>query len=79
MNKEEKNYIEKYQPFYNNLNIYLKTFIIPEVIAFYLASSYEYNCLNKYPLKNHLNSACEIFNINFDSYELITIIENNYC
>lgn len=73
--QEEKLYKEKYQPFYNNLNNYFETFIIPEALAFYLASSYHYHLLNKYPLENYLNSALNLFNVNCDINKIISIIE----
>lgn len=75
-NKEEKLYLKKYQPFYNNLHNYLNTYIIPDVIAFYLASSFQYNCLNKYSLEIHLRSSLSLFNTNCNIKELIPVIEN---
>lgn len=74
-NNEKKYYKKKYKPFYNNLNNYLKTFIIPEVIAFYLASSYEHDCLDKCSIENHLNSAMIFFNININVNKLIPKIK----
>lgn len=62
MKKQKK--IKSYKNFYNNLNIYLNTFIIPDVIAYYLASSYYEKALGKYHLNNYLNSAKDIFNTN---------------
>ena len=76
--KKEKdliNYQQKYQPFYINLNKYLKIYIIPEVIAFYLASSFEYKSLGKHNLKNHLNSALSLFNVNIDTNSIIPIVK----
>lgn len=76
MEKELTLYKEKYQPFYNNLNNYLKSFIIPDVIAFYIYSSFEYKIINKYPLENYLNSALNIFNVNLNINKLIPKIKN---
>lgn len=75
INLEKSHYQRKYQPFYNNLNNYLKTYIIPEVIAFYLASSFEYNCLDNHNLENHLNSALDLFNVNININDIFPIIK----
>lgn len=75
-NKEEQLYLKKYQPFYNNLHNYLNTYIVPEVIAFYIASSYQYNCLSKYSLETHFRSSLSLFNTNCNIKELIPVIEN---
>ena len=75
-NKEEnKLYQQNYFPFYNNLNNYLINYIIPQSIAFYLANIFEYNCLGHSPLKNHLNSALELFNVICNIDELMPLIE----
>ena len=71
----DKEFEEKYIPFYNNFNDYMKTFVIPDAVAFYLASGYDRSCLDDCPLKNHLNSAVDIFNIICDVDELIPTIE----
>lgn len=72
----EKNYYNtKYKPFYDNLHNYLKIFIIPEVIAFYLASEFNYNCLGKCKLKNHINSALTIFNTNVNVDSVLPIVK----
>lgn len=73
---ERKHYIDKYQPFYNNINKYLKNYVIPEVAAFYLASSFNYNCLGKHNLINHLNSILNLFNTNININDILPLIIN---
>ncbi len=71
----DEEFEEKYGPFYDNFNDYMKTFVIPDVVAFYLASGYDRSCLDDCPLKNHINSAVDVFNIICDVDELIPTIE----
>lgn len=73
---EEQNlYQTKYSSFYNNLNNYMLNFILPNAIAFYLASSFEYNCLGNHPINNHFNSALELFNVHCDIKEIRPLID----
>ena len=46
-------------------------YIIPNVVAFYIANSYSRKCL----LYNHINSAKDVFNINCDTKKLIPKME----
>lgn len=71
----DEEFEEKYGPFYDNFNNYMKTFVIPNVVAFYLASGYDRSCLDNCPLKNHINSAVDVFNIICDVDDLIPKIE----
>ena len=64
-----------YLPFYNNVNDYLNNYVIPDLVAFYLANGYSRNCLSDCPLINHINSALDIFNIRCNVDELIPEIE----
>ena len=50
-------------PFYDNYNEYIITYVIPEVIAFYIASSYSRNAMWKATFYQHYNSAKDTFNI----------------
>ena len=76
MNQEEKLYNKKYKPFYHNLTNYFNSFVIPDAMAFYIASSYEYNIIDNFSLENHLNSGLDIFNINYDIERLIPLISH---
>ena len=58
--EECKNVID---PFYNNFNEYVITYVMPEVIAFYIASSYYRNAMWEATFFQHYNSAKDILNI----------------
>lgn len=60
-----------YLPVCINYDNYLKEFIIPDVVAFYLANGYSRHCLSKCNLINHINSAVDIFNCRCDISRLI--------
>ena len=60
-----------YLPFYNNVNYYLNNYVIPELVAFYLANGYSRHCLSDCPLINHINSAIDVFNVRCDIDKLI--------
>ena len=71
----EKEWNQKYLPFYNNFSKYMINYIIPDLVAFYIANSYNRKCLCDSPLYNHINSAKDVFNINCDTKKLIPKIE----
>lgn len=58
--EELKNVIN---PFYDNYHEYIITYVIPEAIAFYIASSYSRNAMWESTLYQHYNSAKDTFNI----------------
>ena len=62
-NEECKNVID---PFYDNFDEYVVTYIMPEVIAFYIASSFYRNAMWEATFLQHFNSAKDIFNISDD-------------
>ena len=47
---------------YNNLDEYMLNYIVPEVVAFYLADSHYKKCLCDSTLEIHINSILDIFN-----------------
>lgn len=61
--EECKNVID---PFYDNFDEYVATYIMPEVIAFYIASSFYRNAMWEATFYQHYNSAKDIFNISDD-------------
>ena len=63
----DKEFEEILLPFYNNYNEYLINFVIPDTIAFYLANGYSRHCLSDCPLRNHINSAIDVFNCRCDN------------
>ena len=50
-------------PFYKNYDSYLEEYVVPEVIAFYIASSFYRNAMWKATFFQHYNSASDMFNI----------------
>ena len=50
-------------PFYANYHEYIITYVMPEVIAFYIASSYIRNAMWEATFYQHYNSAKDTFNI----------------
>ena len=62
----DKEFEKIYLPFYNNINNYLNNYVIPDLVAFYLANSY-----SECNLINHINSAIDVFNCRCDISRLI--------
>ena len=56
-------------PFYDNYQEYIITYVMPEVIAFYIASSYSRNAMWEATFLQHYNSASDIFNLCDENYE----------
>ena len=70
INDEEcKNVID---PFYNNYDEYVTVYVMPEVIAFYIDSSFCRNAMWKATFYQHYNSAKDTFNISdFEDYDKV--------
>ena len=66
--EECKNVID---PFYDNFDKYVVTYIMPEVIAFYIASSFYRNAMWEATFLQHFNSAADVFNLPDENYEKI--------
>ena len=64
-----------YLPVCINYDNYLKEFVIPDVVAFYIADSFYKKVLSKAPLYNHINSAIDVFNVRYDIDKLIPSIK----
>ena len=67
----DKEFERIYLPFYNNVNNYLNKYVIPDLVAFYLANAYSRHCSSKCNLINHINSAIDVFNCRCDIIRLI--------
>ena len=67
----EKEYKKYYEPFYNNMDLYLNNYIVPDVVAFYIANSFYRHCLCDAKLDTHIISASTLFNHNFDVNNII--------
>jgi len=78
--EECKNVID---PFYDNFDEYVITYVMPEVIAFYIASSYYRNAMWEATFFQHYNSTKDIFNIDEKDYkklktEVINLLRIKY-
>lgn len=78
--EECKNVID---PFYDNFDEYVITYVMPEVIAFYIASLYYRNAMWEATFFQHYNSAKDIFNIDEKNYkrlktEIIKLLRIKY-
>ena len=71
----DKEFEKIYLPVCINYDNYLKEFIIPDVVAFYLADNFYKKVLSKAPLYNHINSAIDVFNVRCDIDKLIPSIK----
>lgn len=67
----DKEFEKLYLPFYNNVNNYLNKYVIPDLVAFYIADNYYKKVLSKASLYNHINSVIDIFNVRCDISRLI--------
>lgn len=56
-------------PFYDNYHVFVITYIMPETIAFYIASSYSRNAMWETTFFQHYNSANDMFNIYDRNYK----------
>ena len=71
----DKEFEKIYLPVCINYDNYLKEFVIPDVVAFYIADNFYKKVLSKAPLYNHINSAIDVFNVRCDIDELISSIK----
>ena len=71
----DKEFERIYLPVCINYDNYLKEFVIPDVVAFYIADNFYKKVLSKAPLYNHINSAIDIFNVRCDIDKLIPSIK----
>lgn len=70
-------------PFYDNYHTFVEEYVMPEVIAFYIASSYYRNAMWEATFFQHYNSAKDIFNIDEKDYkklktEVINLLRIKY-
>ena len=64
-----------YLPVCINYDNYLKEFVIPDVVSFYIVDNFYKKVLSKAPLYNHINSAIDVFNVRCDIDKLIPYIK----
>ena len=58
-------------PFNDNYDEFLEDYIMPEVIAFYIANSFYRNAMWKDSFKQHYNSAADVINYFDEAYEKV--------
>lgn len=78
--EEYKLYVE---PFANKCHEHLENEVLPDYISFYLATGFNMNALWKTSFKIHIQSAADMFNINYKNYDnlkekIIDILYNRY-
>ena len=56
-------------PFYDNYHTFIEEYIMPEVIAYYLANSFYRNAMWEATFLQHFNSASDMFNLISENYE----------
>lgn len=58
-------------PFYDNYHTFIEEYVMPEVIAYYLANSFYRNEMWEATFLQHFNSASDMFNLISENYEKI--------
>ena len=72
------------KPFLDNYDEYIESYIMPEVIAYYIASSFSRNAMWEATFYQHYNSAKDTFNVSDDEYydsikaEVIKLLRMKY-
>lgn len=56
-------------PFYGNYHTFVEEYIMPEVIAYYLANSFYRNAMWEATFLQHFNSASDMFNLVSKNYK----------
>ena len=56
-------------PFYDNYHTFVEEYIMPEVIAYYLANSFYRNAMWEATFLQHFNSASDMFNLVSKNYK----------
>ena len=56
-------------PFYDNYHTFVEEYVMPEVIAYYLANSFYRNAMWEATFLQHFNSASDMFNLVSKNYK----------
>ena len=59
----EEEYLKIIAPFNDNYHEFLESYVLPEIIAFYIANSFYRNSMWEGTFTQHYNSASDILNI----------------
>lgn len=57
------------KPFFDNYHTFIEEYVMPEVIAYYLANSFYRNALWEATFLQHFNSASDTFNLITKNYK----------
>ena len=58
-------------PFYDNYHTFVEEYVMPEVIAYYLANSFYRNAMWEATFLQHFNSASDMFNLTCKNYKKV--------
>ena len=58
-------------PFYDNYHEYIITYVMPEVIAYYIANSYYRNAMYEGSFLQHYNSAKDMLDLFNEDYKIV--------
>ena len=80
----DKKYMLKDIPHINRCNNFLEEYVVPEYIAFYIATGYYHNSFWEGSFIQHFNSALDIFCYDLKNQEqtinlVLKILEKKYC
>lgn len=72
---DDEIYEQKVADFFDEYESFVYYELIPEAIAKYLAIGYFKDLLSPCPIKNHINSAIDIFNLDYEVAVILPKIE----
>ena len=76
MDKEDKELEERYTKFYNNYDLYMMKYVLPEVYASQFASYYYRDLINGDDLRIYIGSIGDAFNFSFKFEEIRKDVED---
>lgn len=60
-------------PFYDNYHTFVEEYVMPEVIAYYIANSFYRNAMWEATFYQHFNSASDMFNLTCKNYKKVKV------
>lgn len=67
----EEEYLKIIAPFNDNYYEFLESYVLPEIIAFYIANSFYRNSMWEGTFMQHYNSASDILNIIIENHDKV--------
>ena len=68
----EEEFLKIIAPFNDNYHEFLESYVLPEIIAFYIANSFYRNSMWEGTFIQHYNSAADILNIIIENHDKVT-------